>query len=93
MLKGFKIVNIFLEIAQTVFHGVSIFAVNYGVSFKNLGGNGLVVCREDVGNIVIKSGFDFLLISQLVNDSLNAIHTADEIALSEIKIALIVNGS
>ena len=93
MVKGLKIVNIFLEVAETVFHCVSVLTVDNGMILENFCRNGLVISRKSVGNIVIWSGLDFLLLSELGDNVFRGIHAAYEIALSEVKIALVMNGS
>ena len=93
MLILLKIVNVFLKVAKAVFHCVGILAVNYGVGLINLFGDGLVICRKSVCNVFIGADFKLLLISHCLNNVLNGVHTADEIALLEVKIAFIMNGS
>lgn len=93
MVKLLEIIDVFLEVAEAVLHGVGVFAVNDGVIGVYLGGHGLVIRSESVRDVVVEGGLYLLLAAELIDDRLDGVHTADEVALGEVEIALVVDGS
>ncbi len=93
MVKLLEIIDVFLEVAEAVLHGVGVFAINDGVIGVYLGGHGLVIRGESVRDVVVERGLYLLLAAELIDYRLNGIHAADEVALGEVEIALVVDGS
>ena len=85
----FKGVHVFLKIAEAVFHCVRVFAKNNGLCVKLLC-NGLVVGGKGVCNVVKGADCDRLALSELFKVLFVRIHAADNVALGEVKVALIV---
>ena len=71
----FKIVNIFLEISEGIFHTVCIFTKNNGLTFIHFSLNRLTVCCELIGNIIIKRDSYRLFITEFFHNILSRIHT------------------
>ena len=93
MVKLLEVINVFLKVTETVLHGVGVFAVNDGMIRIDLGGHGLVIRGESVRDVVVEGGLYLLLAAELIDDRLDGVHTADEVALGEVEIALVVDGS
>ena len=90
MIVFFKIIDIFLEVAEAVLHAVSIFAVDDRMILKCAFGYILVVRRKSVCDIVKQGCGDRLLINELFNDVFHRVHSADEIGFCEVEIALVM---
>ena len=76
----FKIIHIFLEVAEGVFHRMGVFAKQDRLALIHLSPYRLAVCGKLVRYIIIKRNLYLLFIAQLFHNIGSWVHSGDDIA-------------